>query len=140
MSGPEFTPDARRAMTPARKARIHQAAGGVCYFCRQPVEVEGPGVEYDHVTALWMAGSDADEAIAPIHTEPCHRLKTAADASKRAKVKRLHGKAPRPRQAEAQEGADAEPASTPLRKGRRLQGRGFQGWRTFKGDLVRRDR
>ncbi len=89
----DFEADKRRGMTPARKARIHAAWGGVCWFCRLPVPMDGPGVEYDHVTQLWMKGSDADEDIGPIHADPCHKLKTKADAGSRAKVKRLHKKA-----------------------------------------------
>jgi hypothetical protein len=81
--------DERRAMTPARKAAIWKAWDGKCWFCRQPVPTDGPEVEYDHVTHLWLAGSDADEDIGPIHTRPCHKIKTAADAKSRAKVKRL---------------------------------------------------
>lgn len=79
--------DARRAMTPARKRRIHAAWGGKCWFCRMPVPVEGPEVVYDHVEQLWLKGSDADEDIGPIHAVPCNKIKTAADATKRAKTK-----------------------------------------------------
>ncbi len=90
MSEPgDFQADPRRAMTPARKRRIWDSWKGVCYFCRQPVAVDGPSVIYDHVTQLWMKGSDANEAIAPIHADPCNKLKTAADATARAKVKRI---------------------------------------------------
>jgi hypothetical protein len=85
----DFTPDKRRAMTPARKRRIWTAWEGKCWFCRMPVPESGPGVVYDHVTQLWMSGSDADERIGPIHAEPCNKIKTAADATKRAKVKRI---------------------------------------------------
>lgn len=84
--------DDRRAMTPARKRRIHEAWGGKCTFCRLPVEVDGPGVVYDHVTPLWLKGSDADEDIGPIHAEPCNKLKTAADLKRIAKTKRQRAK------------------------------------------------
>jgi hypothetical protein len=102
----DFTPDPRRAMTPARRHRIWMAWGGKCWFCNLPVPESGPAVEYDHIPALWMKGSDADEDIGPIHKATCHKVKTAADASRRAKVKRIH--------------KWGEP-----KKGRKLQGAGF---------------
>lgn len=83
------TPDKRRAMTPARKRRIWTAWEGKCWFCRQPVEVEGPTVIYDHVGTLWIKGSDADDDIGPIHAAPCNKIKTAADLKKIAKIKRI---------------------------------------------------
>lgn len=88
----EVEVDGRRAMTPARKARIWKAWEGKCYFCRQPVDKDGPGVVYDHITGLWLKGSDADSEIAPIHAEPCNKLKTAADLKRIAKTKRQKAK------------------------------------------------
>jgi 5-methylcytosine-specific restriction protein A len=92
MQREEVEIDDRRAMTPARKRRIWEAWKGKCWFCRMPVPVEGPEVVYDHVTQLWLKGSDADEDIGPIHAEPCNKLKTAADATQRAKTKRQKAK------------------------------------------------
>lgn len=105
--------DDRRAMTPARKRRIWEAWGGKCWFCRMPVPMEGPEVVYDHVTQLWMKGSDADEDIGPIHAEPCNKLKTAADATVRAKTKRQRLK----------DRGEFPPSPTPMRKGRGFQRR-----------------
>jgi hypothetical protein len=106
----EVETDDRRAMTSARKRRIWEAWEGKCYFCRQPVEQEGPGVVYDHVTGLWLKGSDDDRDIAPIHAEPCNKLKTAADLKRIAKTKRQKAK-----------NDGTFPESTA-----RLRGRGFQ--------------
>ena len=80
--------DKRRAMTPARKKRIHEAWGGKCWFCRMPVPESGPEVVYDHVQTLYLTGSDADEAIGPIHALTCNKIKTAADLTRIAKTKR----------------------------------------------------
>lgn len=102
--------DERRSMTRARKARIWKAWEGKCYFCRQPVDREGPGVIYDHITPIWLKGSDADSDIAPIHAEPCNKLKTAADLKRIAKTKRQRAKAD----------GSFPPSKTKLR------GRGFQ--------------
>lgn len=100
--------EARRAMTPARKRRIWTAWHGRCWFCRQPVPMEGPEVIYDHVTPLWLKGSDADEEIGPLHAEPCNRLKTAADLKRIAKTKRQ----------KAKHDGTFPPSPTPMRKGR----------------------
>jgi 5-methylcytosine-specific restriction endonuclease McrA len=85
----DFQPDKRRAMTRNRKRRIHAAWEGRCWYCGEPVELEGPTVVYDHVIALWIKGSDADEEIGPIHADPCNKIKTARDLKKIAKIKRL---------------------------------------------------
>ena len=36
--------------------------------------------EVDHVVALAEGGADDESNLAPIHAEPCHRVKTAAEA------------------------------------------------------------
>jgi len=113
--------DDRGAMTPARKRRIHAAWSGKCWFCRMPVPVEGPEVVYDHVTQLWMKGSDADEDIGPIHADPCNKLKTAADATVRGKTKRQAAKLRLDRK--------RPETRTPLR------GRKFPPTRVFEDDL-----
>lgn len=92
MTREEVETDPRRAMTPARKHRIWEAWGGRCWFCRMPVEESGPGVIYDHVGTLWIAGSDADEDIGPIHAATCNKIKTAADQKRIAKTKRQKAK------------------------------------------------
>ena len=81
-------PDDRKAMTPARKRRLHMAAGGICIWCREPVPVEGPGVIYDHDLALDLGGTNDDENIGPLHTKPCNAIKTANDAVLIAKNRR----------------------------------------------------
>lgn len=89
--GEELPRDARRAMTPARKRRIHQMRDGLCGECGASVPVDGPGVVYDHRITLWMAGSDDDSAIWPI-CKPCDDKKTPQDLSTIAKVKRIKKK------------------------------------------------
>ena len=92
MTREEVPTDTRRAMTPVRKSRIWIAWDGRCWFCNQPVDLVGPGVVYDHIGTLWITGSDADADIAPIHAEPCNRVKTAADLTRIAKTKRQKAK------------------------------------------------
>ncbi len=114
-----FTPDKRRAMTPARKRRIWLAWDGRCWFCDEPVPESGPGVVYDHIDQLWVKGSDADEHIGPIHAAPCNKTKTADDARVRAHIKRIIAR---------REGTRR--ARKPIRNGRKLEGPGFDKTRT----------
>lgn len=98
----------RRTMTPARKRRIHEREGGLCYHCRLPVPQSGPDVRYDHIRPLWITGDDSDEAIKPAHTT-CDKPKTAIDQAVIAKIKRILRK------------GDPE-----ARKPSRMKSRGFQ--------------
>jgi 5-methylcytosine-specific restriction protein A len=59
--------------------RIMRRQGGVCHVCGQ-----AGADQVDHVVPLSEGGSDDDANKAPIHSEPCHRVKTAAE-SKRAR-------------------------------------------------------
>lgn len=78
----------RRAMTPARKRRIWEREGGICWMCTSPVDQSGPGVVYDHRGVKEIDGSDADEGIFPIHADPCNKIKTAADLTRIGKTRR----------------------------------------------------
>jgi 5-methylcytosine-specific restriction endonuclease McrA len=82
----EGTP--RKAMTPARKRRIHAQHKGLCTYCGQETEVSGPTVIYDHEIPLELGGADDDSNIGPIHASPCNKIKTAADARQIAKMRR----------------------------------------------------
>jgi 5-methylcytosine-specific restriction endonuclease McrA len=80
----------RRSMTPLRRARIFEAAGGVCHICRLRIAVGEPW-EAEHIVALEISGDDSDANIAPAHVA-CHRAKTAEDAGRIAKARRVHAK------------------------------------------------
>jgi len=86
MTRETIEPTKRRAMTPARRRRIWEAAGGKCFMCSKPVPESWTVL--DHFVQLWMGGADEDSNLRPLCT-PCDRFKTAADATKRAKVKRI---------------------------------------------------
>jgi len=81
-------PENRRAMTPARKARIWKSRKGICWMCNFPVPETGPEVRYDHKLAIDLGGSDDDENLWPLHREPCDRIKTASDRQKIDKRRR----------------------------------------------------
>lgn len=65
-SGWEQQRDAKRIL------RAHQF---VCHVCGK-----FGATQVDHVIPLSEGGADTDENKRPIHAEPCHREKTAAEA------------------------------------------------------------
>lgn len=88
----------RRAMTPARKARILKAHDCKCWRCKEGF-ADGEAVEFDHKLALARGGTDDDENVGPCHVH-CHKLKTFGGSTKLgsdifeiAKTKRLAKKA-----------------------------------------------
>ena len=106
----------RGSMHDARKLRIHERAGGICWLCGEAVQALGPSVQYDHRNVHWISLDDSDANLFPMHTA-CHALKTnvgvqgqMSDKARVAKVKRL------------QKGNDPEREKKPSR----LQVRGFQ--------------
>ena len=64
-----------------RAKRILERYLGACHWCGNP-----GADQVDHVVPLAEGGADEDWNLAPIHAEPCHREKTAAE-SKRARAK-----------------------------------------------------
>lgn len=86
----EATP--RKAMTLARKRRIWDRVQGKCWMCGKITEVTGPLVRYDHRIPIELSGSEDDSNVFPLHRDPCDILKTKADASKIAKMRRLQKK------------------------------------------------
>jgi 5-methylcytosine-specific restriction endonuclease McrA len=58
-----------------RRKRILARDMGVCHVC------DGFGADQvDHVIPLGEGGADEDWNLASIHAEPCHRVKTVAEA------------------------------------------------------------
>lgn len=84
--------DTRPKLSDAAKARIWQREAGICWLCTKPVPQRGPDVQYDHRNQRSVSNDDTEANIYPMHTDPCHRLKTAADARDRAKVNRIKKK------------------------------------------------
>lgn len=110
-------------MTKARKRRIHEREGGVCWICNQPVAMEGPEVRYDHRDTLWITQSDDDATIFPIHRAGCDETKTPKDQSRIAKTKR---------QITMRVGAERKPTANPIRsRGFSDQHRPLQSRNTF---------
>jgi len=80
----------RRSMTPLRRARIFDAHSGTCHLCGQKIAV-GEAWEAEHIIALEISGDDSDANLAPAHVA-CHRAKTADDAGRIAKARRVRAK------------------------------------------------
>ncbi len=83
----EATP--RKSVSTARRRRVNEAHGGVCYY---PGCEETEGLEFEHAIPLWMGGRDDDSNTAPM-CRAHHKAKTALDAKLRAKTKRIIAKA-----------------------------------------------
>lgn len=77
MTGTSFQHAKRGSMTPQRRARIFQAAGGKCHKCGRKL---GPADDWDadHVLALELGGTDDDANLAPC-CDWCHVDKTGED-------------------------------------------------------------
>lgn len=117
----------RRAMTPARKARIHAMRDGKCWMCGKPVAVSGADVIYDHKMPLELGGTDDNSNVWPLHRDPCDKLKTAADRKRIDKAKRLDRKFSNPLPVG---GIKSRPFPKSTRK---LEGRGFDKRRKVMG-------
>jgi 5-methylcytosine-specific restriction protein A len=82
-----------RRMSPTRRTRIFDAAGGVCHICSQPIQ-PGELWDADHLIPYELTRDDSDENLRPAHAR-CHRgadSKTSADAKVIAKAKRVRSK------------------------------------------------
>ena len=89
---PEVEPTKRKAMTDARKLRIHTLAEGRCGCgCGDPVPVSGPGVIYDHEIMIEHGGADEWPNLRAVLTA-CDRPKTAQDLRRNGKTRRQRKK------------------------------------------------
>jgi len=62
----------------AEQRRAQRILEQYLYTCHVCGKTEADQV--DHVTSLGEGGADEEWNLAPIHAEPCHREKTAAEA------------------------------------------------------------
>lgn len=59
----------------ARARAVMSMHQGICHVCARP-----GSDQVDHVIPLAEGGADTMENLRPIHAQPCHRDKTAAEA------------------------------------------------------------
>lgn len=74
----------RRNIRPVTKVLILTRQGGACSECGTKT---GP-FEYEHVKPLWLGGRDHPDNLTA-KCVSCHKAKTVAEASNRAKMKRI---------------------------------------------------
>lgn len=105
----------RRYLTPRELQALLARQNGMCAVpgCGS----EGP-FEADHSTVHAWDNKKPDQLLCV----PCHKKKTKRDIKNIAKVNRITGKT------RSQWNGD--------RKGRKIQGAGFRGWRRFDGSIV----
>lgn len=103
-----------------RKA-VWQRCEGRCEKCGTPFSASNP-VEYDHITECALDGDNTIENCQALGVKCCHKPKTAADASKRAKADRC-----------------ARAAAGLKRVSRPMPGSKASGWRKkMNGEVERR--
>lgn len=83
----DLIPIEKRAVSKARREKIIAAQDGICKraFC------EEPAVDVDHIVPLWAGGSNRDDNLEGLCV-PHHVQKTKAEASARAKCKRIEAR------------------------------------------------
>lgn len=80
----------RPSMTKARRARIWERDGGVCYICGEKVAL-GEAWDVEHRIAWALSFDDSDDNLAVAHKDGCHSTKTKADVKSIARAKRMAG-------------------------------------------------
>jgi 5-methylcytosine-specific restriction enzyme A len=78
----------RKPLTRKQRAEFFETHKGECYICKQKIKAGEPWDD-EHPIDLWTSGNDNLADRRPAHRLDCHQQKTAADATKRAKTKRL---------------------------------------------------
>ena len=80
----------RRHWSRSARARIFEAADGICHICGGRIQV-GEAWDLEHVTPLSMGGADEESNLRPAHAK-CHRDKTSSEAPILAKAKSREAK------------------------------------------------
>ena len=77
-------------MSQARRLRIWERDGGVCYLCETKVKADEEW-DVEHVLAWGLSFDDSDENLKVAHKYGCHAEKTKGDVKRIAKAKRQGG-------------------------------------------------
>lgn len=91
----------RRSISTRERVAIFERARGVCHICGGRIDGTREAWEVEHVVPLALGGDEnpGSDNLQPAHVG-CHARKTAEDAGRIAKAKRLHARhigAKRPR-------------------------------------------
>ncbi len=79
----------RRHIGTKERTRIWERFNRTCQMCFRPTDIKG--VDLDHHIPLEIGGDDTEENLRPL-CRPCHRLKTAGDATDIARAKARQAK------------------------------------------------
>lgn len=109
----------RKSISKAMRARVILAYHGRCAKCCKRFEA-GERIDIDHIHQRATGGEDDFSNYRPLHYA-CHKIKTKADATARAKIRRLNG-------------------TTKKRPGKPIRSRGFDRSKTrkFNGTVIPR--
>ena len=77
----------RPSMGKARRLRLWERDGGICYLCEAKVKA-GEAWDIEHIIPWALSQDDSDENLRVAHKEGCHRAKTTADIGRITKAKR----------------------------------------------------
>jgi 5-methylcytosine-specific restriction protein A len=102
----------RQEFSRKTKAEALERSGGCCCSCRIPL-TPATGIEFDHRIPDAVNGANSVGNCEPLCMN-CHGAKTSGDVKAIAKTKRIRDK----------------------HTGAKPKGRGFRGWRNFRGDIV----
>lgn len=83
----EVDATARKSISARQRRAIFERHGGICTFCMEPIDPNGP-FEISHDVPLGLGGADDDTNRRPAHVA-CHRAQTRADLKQIAKAKRV---------------------------------------------------
>lgn len=81
----------RPSFSKAQRAAFIEKHGRICHWCLKPIG-EAEKWQIEHVVAReLMPGKEADDPsnLRPIHTDPCHKAKSALDIKMIAKSNRI---------------------------------------------------
>ena len=78
---------ARRKLTPHRRLRAWEKAGGICVLCERKIDGVRERWIVEHIHALELGGPDELDNMRPAH-EACAAIKTQDDHRRAAQAKR----------------------------------------------------
>lgn len=107
----------RKHVKKAVREAVWERDGGAC------VECGSSDVQLEHELPDWLGGAPSVENLRLLCVA-CHKVKTRRDVKIIAKAKRQR--------------RYHETGRSRARKGPPMRSRGFQGWRNFKGEIVRK--
>lgn len=123
----------RRYLTDAQKIEVCDRQHQCCAECGERFDYARDVIEYDHIKELWEGGTNDLDNWQALHGRKCHKPKTAAATTRRAKADRMERKQATTPEAEAER--ERRAAKKP-----KIQNRGWntQWKKTVDGRTVRR--